>query len=323
MATGLFPKILIHKHNLLHLDRGMKKLILLCLIAFYHTVASAQTNFITAGQTDNMIYTCYQPGSWALSAGDGQGGSGQNIMPVDLNGDGTVDFSILLDYQHIGVGSYSWTMTLVLSSNCYVHCQSDTYLVAAIRPSCLRDSTYYSVAENYLRADTLTDFSDTLWKTGNVLVEHYYNYTCDVYLQDTSKLSPAGEYHFFKLVINNDTLLAYARFSDAIGQNNEAGVTILLFDFACQGNQKYTTLPTAIAEITGAQNIKIYPVPFTQNLNIQSSQPITYTFFSNTGSQVLSGAGNRIDTEHLAPGAYMLVLKTGDTVFRKSVVKMR
>ena len=77
-------------------------------------------------------------------------------------------------------------------------------------------------------------------------------------------------------------------------------------------------------EITEAQEIIIYPNPFQNIINIETSEDITRISIYNTKGQSIgfNTTGNSIDTKTISPGIYMLNIKTSKEIFIKKIIKL-
>jgi len=69
-------------------------------------------------------------------------------------------------------------------------------------------------------------------------------------------------------------------------------------------------------------NIKVYPNPFNNTLNIETILDIEYEMYDMTGKLVLSNSSNTIDTENLSNGLYLLkIYHNNQLVSQQKIVK--
>jgi hypothetical protein len=69
-------------------------------------------------------------------------------------------------------------------------------------------------------------------------------------------------------------------------------------------------------------NIKVYPNPFNNTLNIETILDIEYEMYDMTGKLVLSNSSNTIDTENLSNGLYLLkIYHNKQLVSQQKIVK--
>ena len=140
-------------------------------------------------------------------------------------------------------------------------------------------------------------------------------------LQDLNNISDGWAYHAFKLVKSNESLLAYALISNQIF-GDTGNLYCYISDYAIQGTQNTINVPTAIASLS-ADNFKIYPIPFSNEINMEVTNSCTYNVYAVTGALLLSGNGNKVNTQVLPAGSYILEVKENNTTVRKAVVKVQ
>ena len=300
----------------------MAKLFSIILLILCVFKSKAQTDAITAGQITDMIHTVYQPGPFAIQVPAINDGLEQQSADFDLDHDGVTDFSILLSFQHLGVVSNAGSIVFSMAPDCYVKCVPDTYTLQPNCPNAVNgDTVTVPVVKNFKAGDTIFKTNDTLWQTNTVALQSY-EYGCPTaLLQDLNNIGDSWAYHAFKLIKGNDTLLAYALISNQI-IGERGGLYCYISNYAIQGNQNTINVPTAIATLS-ADNFKIYPIPFSNEINIEATSNCTYNIYAVTGTLLLSGSGNKVNTQALPEGSYILEVSSNNSTVRRVVVKMQ
>jgi Secretion system C-terminal sorting domain len=292
--------------------------LLLCLFS-----SKAQTSSITAGQITGMIHTVYQPGPLAIQVPEYDYGLVQQQQDFDLDKDGITDFSIIVSFDHISAGAQYWNISLSMSPACYVRCLIDTYTV---QQGCTGytgygDTVWHPVVKNFFYGNNIYNSADTLWQSGTIELQDFGGHCSTSLLQDFNTGGSNWQYHFFKLIKGTDTLLAYARFSEAT-VDGRGHMICYISDYAIQGTQNTINIPTAIAT-PSADNFKIYPIPFSNEINMEATNNGTYNIYAVTGALLLSGKGNKVNTQALPAGSYILEVSSNNSTVRRVVVKVQ
>lgn len=289
---------------------SMKRFYFLLLITVLSTFhASAQTHFITAGQTQGMIFTDYVPDynfptpPITLSTP----WTGQGNILLDINHDSISDFQIYHYHDYLTTPTYSETIITALNSNS-VLAQNETCGEPAGIP------IMRNVAMRFTASDTC-NFVSTLWNASAYIYASSScqsqsspcNYTC----YDNPTLADYSRgYYFIRVTVGTDTLLGYIHF--------EIGSKIL--DYAIEGPTS-SYINSSIDDLFPS-NISISPSPFTNQININYSKPFNYQITDYLGRVVLEGKAERtINTEQLPAGNYLLVIKNEETYSVKKIVK--
>ena len=300
----------------------MKKLLpLICMFAYLQ--AFSQADSISAGQLTGMIHTVYQPGPCAIAVPVYDYMLVQQQADFDLDHDGVTDFSIILSFDHVSAGAQYWNISLSMSSNCFVRTLIDTYTVVQ---GCTGypgygDTIWHPVVKNFFNGETIVNTDDSLWQSGTVVFQDFGGHCSTSILQDFNTGGSDWQYHFFKLIKGTDTLLAYARFTEQM-VDTSGNMICYISDYACQGTQSTFNIATAIVP-TSADHFKVYPVPFSNEINIETPQPGMYSLYSLTGALLLTGRGSKINVEALPAGAYILQFNSSNTSVRRSLIKMQ
>lgn len=288
-------------------------IIILFYCACFH-VCKAQTDFITAGQSTGMIFTDYVPdynfpltlsSNVAYNYSDGS-------VDIDLNRNGTNDLTLL--YHHsdgLAASSSSYSSTnLVTHTNCYVYCISDTS-----HGNYCNGNTYQWIGKKYSVFDTLQTVNDSAWQSGTVKIESSFSvmgYGCSLFDHSFGDTIPDRRYYFVRLIESGDTLLGFIQLS----------TNHIIYDYAIQGIQSIFNI-TSISKINSENDVRVYPIPFTNQLNINTDSNIEYFLYDIWGNEVLTGSSKTIDANSLSNGIYsLLIRREGVTTFRK-VVKVK
>ncbi len=286
-------------------------LLLVFLLSTFH--ASAQTHFITAGQTQGMIFTDYVPDYYLPNTYVNFPSSSSYEMDIDINKDGIPDY-------HLGYYTYNSTP---LSSTTFkikpytrnsIICALDTYhiIYQGVYPN---DTINHIVARKFFDNDTLLENYDTLWKTNEIIIHLNTTGAFSGTRVLTNYITPLDSpyYYGLKIISNSDTILGYLHFA-ASG----AGVVL---DFACEGPTSTYTI-TSINDLPTDKSITTYPNPFTNQININYTKPFDYQITDYIGRVVLAGKAEKtINTEQLPAGNYLLVIKNEETYSVKKIVK--
>jgi hypothetical protein len=275
----------------------------------------AQTNFITAGQTDGMITTIFDPYYRIPIVQEINHHNYYGSDSIDINYDGIYDYRLIYSRGGSLAGSY-WSYNIHSLNQNYVMATLDTYRVSRRPTVCQSDTLYHYVAKKYFHGDTLMNSSDSLWRNQYLLI-HYYCYVGGTSSLLTDYIMPLTDpyYYILKVITLTDTLLGYLQFST---QNK-------LFSYACQGQDSIiVNIITSISPdySINDEGIKIYPNPFSNQISIASEKLYDYQINDYLGRIMLSGKSNQpINTEPLPAGNYILLLKNEDTFISRKIVK--
>ena len=89
------------------------------------------------------------------------------------------------------------------------------------------------------------------------------------------------------------------------------------------GNNNYFPI-VGLDEFSSSSEWNTYPNPFSDYLTLEHSSnlPVTYRIYALDGKLLQSGECQKvIDTQNLQPGFYVLEWKSGETLFRKKIMK--
>lgn len=262
--------------------------------------ATAQTHFITAGQTQGMMFTDYVPDLTVSIANS----PGIDSTFLDINNDSIPDISIVSSFYWAGgMGHF------IESHSLSIHAiRSDVELIAK------NDST--SCGSTVIAAVTF-DNGDT------ILNESNYIYTYNPLIHYTSSGNGWCSYSaedggsdtsFFagRMIANNDTLLFYIHFS---------GIKVL--DYAIEGQDTSLTI-SSINDLSNHNSITVYPNPFTSSITTSYNKAFEYQLTDYSGRVVQQGKTEKnISTDKLAAGNYLLLMKNEELYSMKRIVKMK
>ncbi|MCX6199572.1 MAG: T9SS type A sorting domain-containing protein [Bacteroidetes bacterium] len=284
----------------------MKRFYFVLLItAFSAFHATAQTHFITAGQTQGMIFTDYVPDANIFNFENGI-----VTKSLDLNHDGIVDIS----FNHMN----NFQFPLGGEARYYLQTFSPTIQISAIIDTgrgvnCI-GQTFYTV-KVYHQNDTVSN-NQLEWLDSFIYVYHIVigggNEICGF----GNVISTDSNYFFTGRVISiNDTSLFYVHLG--VWDHYE-----YIFDYAIEGSDS-TLIISSAKDLSSSSNISISPNPFTNQLNISIQKPFDYQITDYIGRVVLQGRAERIiNTEELAAGNYLLVIKNEETYSVKKIVNV-
>ena len=277
-------------------------LLLVALLSSFH--ASAQTHFITAGQTQGMIFTDYVP-DFGFHA------TAQNYydtVPIDLNEDGVYDFVISFQtiYQNSHSSSYSTGIKSLPQNSVY----TKMVQLNCNNPSC-PDSILS--AKKFFYSDLLISSEDTFWR--NSYVGFYYSgsFGPEIY-NYRDPLAPVNDpyYYLVRIVKASDTLLGYIHLS-------ASGAIIM--DYACEGSTS-SYIINSINDLPSDKSITAYPNPFTNQINVNYAKPFDYQITDYLGRVFLSGkTQNNILTTDLPSGNYLLMMKNEEMYSVRKIMK--
>ena len=289
----------------------MKRFFFLLIVTVVSTLpASSQTHFITAGQTQGMIFTDYVPDYLFYTE-----------MNIDLNHDGINDCKLIHHLysdpmSHIGHSSDS----IFTSNKCFVFSVVDSF----IGNYCVTNSTWR--AKNFNPSDTVYFSDDSTWQNQGVIIRNdiwLIGESCFIGFPGINLGSPSDtvpSYYFLKLITNNDTLYGFLHFS-IISNHNTYDGEITMHDFACEGPTS-SYIINSINDLSSS-NISVSPNPFTNQINISTDKPFSYQITDYIGSVVLQGrAENNIQTGALAAGSYLLLIKNEEYYSVKKITKI-
>ena len=85
---------------------------------------------------------------------------------------------------------------------------------------------------------------------------------------------------------------------------------------ATHGNGTYRTGTQAIwvdtDDLLAEEDIKLYPNPTSQTLNLDTAKPVSWTIYTLTGQRLSEGADKQIDVSQLETGTYLIEAKVGE-----------
>jgi hypothetical protein len=286
--------------------------LLIILLSTFH--ASSQSHFITAGQTDQMIFTDYVPDT--------------SIKPLPLNPPPYQDTgSLVIDINHDGMDdlkvSFRWWGSSGGSETSYrIYCLGQNTVMSNLEKKILYgvcglacDTAYYTVAKRYNFGDTITSISDSGWQSEGVLYINGGSSSLGGYTLTNGGSLPRDTpfYYAFRIINQTDTTLGYLHFYYPSNR-------FKFMDFACEG-------PTSSYIISSVNNISsssisISPNPFTSYIHITADKPFQYNISDYLGRVVLTGTTDKtIATEALASGNYVLTIKNEEMVTVRKMVK--
>ncbi len=290
----------------------MKVVITLLSILIAVPSISAQTNYIIAGQTENMIFSDFIP-DYSIPIQYEIGGCGlpnhsRGTLGLDINKDGTNDLTIVVD-QCSSLGGGTFEISFVTSTATYVYAVFDTTQIhQGTYGSC--DTLHQFVAKKFSERDTLFDSINVNWQSGEVLVASYFSLTGGLTCNLSDRTPIDTPYYFIKIISGGDTSLGFVHF------RNE------LLDYACQGPES-TFIISSLEEIKDQRDVLIYPVPFTDYLIVESPFPLGYQIINTTGKIMLYGTyESQINTESLCAGYYLIKLRSENDYITKPLIKI-
>ncbi len=270
-------------------------LLLVSLLSTFH--AFAQTHFITAGQTQGMIFTDYVPDKFLFHAGNNL------TVGIDINHDGNNDLEFESFSSGSGPSSHSAYSTSFNSTD------------SSVQIICTQYSSGGCWGVHYMpqvfhTGDTIFNNSLSFY-SNNSRINYSAGIGCSFGLS-SAEISDC----FFsgRIVTSSDTSLFYVHFS----RNSNSDYYCL--DYGIEG-------PTSSYIITSTNNlslsnISISPNPFANQINISTDKVVEYQVTDYTGRVLLSGKTERsISTEVLPCGSYLLLLKNEELYSVKKMVK--
>jgi hypothetical protein len=275
------------------------------LLIFVSITAFCQTHFITAGQTQGMIFTDYVPDEYFFSPGTF---NHTETKAFDLNNDGTSDLNFY--FGHLGIPSDG-----VINFSIQPLQPEVQTLCFAYSGSSLCDSNLRVAIKIFQNGDTITN-SNTLWSESLTYILKDTGYAhSEICFWGTDVFSSYSSYYCAgRFVTNIDTTLYYIH----IRSNGSDSVTIA--DYAIEGQD--TTYVISSTNDLSPSNTSAYPNPFTNQINISTGKPFEYQLTDYTGRVVLSGkAEHTIATDELVRGCYLLAIKNEETFSVKKMVK--
>ncbi|MCA0428486.1 MAG: serine hydrolase [Bacteroidetes bacterium] len=81
-------------------------------------------------------------------------------------------------------------------------------------------------------------------------------------------------------------------------------------------------LPTSSVSEVLESKVNLYPNPFTDWIELETSEPVSWGLYSLQGEYVASGNGNQIQTKEIKPGTWFVRLTKGNQTTVKKVVKL-
>ncbi len=262
--------------------------------------ANAQTHFITAGQTQGMMFTDYVPDLTIPIANN----PGSVHVDIDINNDTIPDVSIVSSfYWSGGMGHFVESGSLSLHA-----IRSEVELIAK------NDSNtcgYINVmAVRFVYGDTILNDSNYIYSNSPLIHQYTTGNGGGCYYS----IGYAGSDPCFfagRMIENNDTLLFYIHYS---------GNKIL--DYAIEGQDTSLTI-SSIKDLSNKNSITIFPNPFTSSITTSYNKAFEYQITDYSGRVVLQGKAEKsIATDKLATGNYLLLMKNEELYSVKRIVKM-
>lgn len=107
------------------------------------------------------------------------------------------------------------------------------------------------------------------------------------------------------------------------------GDELLAWDFSELASGKLKVKQTSTDVQNAELQYQVYPNPFSDNIRIdlaQDASSITVSVYNLTGARLMEINENNtrqvlVPTENLAPGSYLVELKTGDRIYRQKLIK--
>ena len=261
--------------------------------------ANAQTHFITAGQTQGMMFTDYVP-DLTISI---VSGSGSDSTDIDINNDTVPDISIFSNFYWFGAMGH-WGQSSSLSIHAI---RSDVELIAK------NDSTTCGSTEvmavRFIYGDTILNESSFIY-SNNPLI-HYSVASSDFCGYSIGYTGSDPCFFAGRMIENSDTLLFYIHYS---------GNKIL--DYAIEG-QDTSLIISSINDLSNNNSTSIYPNPFTTSITTSYNKAFEYQLTDYSGRVVLQGKAEKsISTDKLAAGNYLLLMKNEELYSVKRIMKM-
>lgn len=265
-------------------------LLLVSLLCSFHV--AAQSHFITAGQTQGMIFTDVAP-----------------------------------DYVFPNTVGYIYDYTFDLNNNGADDCRirykpfydfTDGFTSIQMYIGSVKEINYDStmvVSKKFMLGDTMPTFTFSLVSNSNISYqrcEHILPHgICGQLKTYTDPSFPANDHDYYysiQMLSEADTLLGYIHMT----------YTSIL-DFAIESHSALSSTK----DLTADKYITTYPNPFTNQININYSKPFNYQITDYIGRVVLVGKAEKtINTEQLPAGNYLLVIKNEETYSVKKIVKV-
>ena len=187
------------------------------------------------------------------------------------------------------------------------------------------------------------DFSLSQNDTFNIDFQ-WHTYSSNQKIVDTTFTSNGRKVIVFKATVNDQLQLSErVMFIEGIGSNlgvmykdNQLAFTPFLLCSYKDGNKVYSNIqfngvcqliPTGLIDISSTSDIKIYPVPFVSNIEIENNSRFRFTnvCIVNTSGmiEVCQAFNHTLDLKWLRTGVYWLYLyTTKGEFFKKQVLKL-
>ena len=287
----------------------MLRLVIICCLFYFCDGLQAQIKYIMAGQTDSMICTEYRPSYTWQDLTPPSHEKFKSTVAVDLNEDGITDCMAIFYYSTgptIGQGSGDFTLRLIPSNWCQILCDSIPWGTQNV----------VIAAHSFHFGDTMTASSSQVWLTST---HNQYDSSIQAYDYLFDEHSPcfannaSCSYYFAKLIVGADTLLGYMHLGSDMN---------FFSDWACQGTQHMDTINVSdgITEIQ-ANDIRVFPSPFSHQLNIETIGATSYSLYNSIGALVLSDTRRQLDTSLLALGLYVVAIHSEKGDYYLKVIK--
>jgi hypothetical protein len=277
---------------------GMKRLFFLLLVyGLSIFLAPAQTHFITAGQTQGMIFTDYVPDNFLFHAGNNLN------VGVDINHDGNNDLEFESFSSGSGPSSHTAYSTSFNSTDSSVQIRCTQYSSNGCWGVLYMPQVFYF-------GDTILNDSPSIYSS-NSRINYSAGVGCSFGL---SSVAITDCFFSGRIVASSDTSLFYVHFS----RNSSSDYYCL--DYGVEGTDSSSII--ASTNNLSPTNISISPNPFTNQINIGINKAVEYQLTDYTGRVLLSGKTEKsISTEILPPGSYLLFLKNDELYLVKKMVK--
>ncbi len=275
------------------------KYALTALLAVIFLNCAAQGNFITAGQTQDMIYTEFEPDYYFRMNAPG--------LLMDLNWDGEPDLGLYAKQMQGGVmgGPY------------YIAFGG---LVLDVYGKFFPDDTIHniSVSKKFQFGDTMLFNAAGEWDYGNdsfteIAVTCYPvpSWWCAATDTSIAILEPA--YYFVKVITPPDTSYGY------IHLRIDSALNVVVYDYACQGNEALHTIDPYAPII---KTPSVFPVPFLNYLTVQDAEGKKWIMIDVLGQTVLELHNGINDTGKLRRGTYFIKEESETPNLVRKVIKL-
>jgi hypothetical protein len=236
-------------------------------------------------------------------------------LPIDINNDGLLDFTIK---EHLTEGAMGFDfdyIDLTTSNNCQVSTRGDSCLYYQDTSS-IPHYSVQTVANAFLDGDTINNLFT--WTQGNCdLLSN--TYVAGVYDCHASASSDPDFIIGIRLVTGSDTLYGWIKLKNVILNSYSANFAVQ--EYACN---KQTI---GLQEFTNASAFKVYPNPCRGILTIErspSAKPSLAVISDMRGQellrQVISETKTQTDISSLSGGIYFIKITDGNCIQVRKIV---